>query len=229
MKWNWQFSVAAFFFVSIFGAILMLGRLSSPQNTYQDRELASFNQTQPSGLQNVRENRHQKQKSKPDDLEVRHKERNHTWFREYFEQSQLVQIGSRELQVALNLKAGYQETIDVPKSKILKSENGLIYFISEDPHAYQTDKFMPVVYDANRDALGVVTGKLMVKLVNDKDFDLLKNSYNLEHYYFAQQIRVHYFVVPRGSDPFEVYSEVRNLSFVEKAELEIIEETLHLR
>lgn len=227
MKWNWQLSVALFFLVSLFGAILLLGKFSSPMSQNGDRELASLKQNESEKTQLIKKQRHQK--NPPLISGKVEKQRSQPWFEQYFEDSTMIELKSREFQVALKLKAGYQEVIDLAQIDIIKKENGMVYYLSEDSSAFESDQAMPVVYDANRDVVGVVSGKLMVKLVDEKDFDLLQMSYGLEHYYFAQTIGVHYFIIPKGSDPFEVYEEVRNLRFVEKAQLEVIEEIVRIK
>lgn len=227
MKWNWQLSVALFFLVSLFGAILLLGKFSSPLSQKGDRELASLQQNENEKTQQIKKQRHQNDPSVVKESLV--KQRSKSWFKQYFEDSTTVELKSREFQLASKLKAGYQEVLDHDQFDVVKKDNGMIYYLSEESSDFEGDKAMPVLYDANRDVLGVVTGKLMVKLVDEKDFDLLQMSYGLEHYYFAQTIGVHYFIIPKGSDPFEVYEEVRNLRFVEKAQLEVIEEIVQIK
>lgn len=227
MKWNWQLSVALFFLVSLFGAILLLGKFSSPLSPNGDRELASLKQNENEKTQLIKKQRHQNDPSVAKETLV--KQRSKSWFKQYFEDSTLIELKSREFQLASKLKAGYQEVLDHTQVDIVKKENGMVYYLTEDSSAFEGDKTMPVVYDANRDVLGVVSGKLMVKLLDEKDFDLLQMSYGLEHYYFAQTIGVHYFIIPKGSDPFEVYEEVSNLRFIEKAQLEVIEEIVQIK
>lgn len=220
MNWKWHYSVALFFLVSVFGAILVIGHISSPIDGKKDRDLASTTRVDPAEMRSVQLARHTQTANNLTELS---KERVFD-FDDYLENAPSIELSGRNYLVLPLLRAGFQELIDPQQVEHVHLANGLIFYQVNKDAPYIDDQQMPVIYDVNRKSLGVVTGKMMVRLKNEADLDQLKLSYSLEHYYFAKSINVHYFVIPKGEDPFEVFDEISNLSFVEKSQLEIIED-----
>lgn len=220
-KIKWQVTMSSLFIVSILAAIFFIGRLSSPNDQKMDRELASLPTTQLREIELIQKSRSDaKMKERP----LREEKKREHFFAKYFDEARPVTINKRDLLVSETLRAGFQEMVDRQSVEVLFQANGMVFYEVIDITDYQEESKMPVVFDQNRQSVGVVTGKIMVKFHSDKDFDRLRHAYNLEHYYHAKAIDAHYFVIQKGSDPFEVYEEIINLGFIERAELEVIEE-----
>lgn len=218
---KWPLTMSFIFITSILVAIFFVGRLSSPHDQSKERELASLQTTQLKEIQLIQQARAGAEMKEVSSMDE--KDRTH-FFTEYFDEGRTVTLNKREFVVSENLRAGYKEVVDRTQIEVLFEGNGMVFYEVMDFSEYEENRKMPVVFDQNRQSVGVITGKIMVKFQSDKDFDRLRHAYNLEHYYHAKGIDAHYFVIQKGSDPFEVYEEIINLGFIEKAELEVIEE-----
>lgn len=220
-KINWQLTMSSLFIASILGAIFFIGRLSSPNDQKKDRELASLSTVKVQDIQMIQQAR---LGSSLKEAQPREEKARAHFFEKYFEEGRTVTLNKREFIVSETLRAGFQEVLGPNQVEVLFRGNGMVFFEVDDSAEYQEESKMPVVFDRNRQSVGVVTGKIMVKFHSEKDFDRLRHAYNLEHYYHAKGIDAHYFVIQKGSDPFEVFEEIINLGFVERAELEVVEE-----
>lgn len=213
--------MSSLFIASILGAIFFIGRLSSPNDQKKDRELASLSTVKVQDIQMIQQAR---LGSSLKEAQPREEKARAHFFEKYFEEGRTVTLNKREFIVSETLRAGFQEVVGPNQVEVLFRGNGMVFFEVDDSAEYQEESKMPVVFDRNRQSVGVVTGKIMVKFHSEKDFDRLRHAYNLEHYYHAKGIDAHYFVIQKGSDLFEVFEEIINLGFVERAELEVVEE-----